>query len=281
MAIFHAKPKKLLLISDTHGGSKFGIWPEPIWMETGPPGGQRIRNSDQRYLLACWQTMLKEVPRKLDAVIHLGDATDGRARKNFLDDTFEKVPTRQAEGMELLLDDVVRRAKLYYQIMGTEYHSGQFAEAEQTLAKNLHGVKSDHGEYAWLSLNRMIEGIAINAGHHTGVPLIYRETPLGREGLFSAVAPHLRTKPSLVIRGHVHYFCHVEHSRVHIVTVPCWQTQTTYMKKKSEFRMVPDIGYVLVEIRPSAKSDPVRVYKRLFPHPPIPQKEMSNDKPSE
>lgn len=277
---WHKKAHKLLLISDTHGGSKFGIWPEPVWLETGPRGAQRIQNADQRYLLKCWNTMLKEIPRKLDAVIHLGDATDGKARKHFLDDTFEKVPLRQAEGIELLLDDVVRRARLYYQVIGTEYHSGQYAEAEQMVAKNLGGVQSDDGYHAWLTLNRTIEGIAINASHSSSVPLIYRETPLGREGLFSAIAPHLRTKPSLIIRGHVHYFCHVEHSRVHILTVPCWQTQTSYMKQKSEFRLVPDIGYVMVEIRPSAKNDPIRIHKRLFPHPPIPQGEMENDKPS-
>jgi len=276
---FHGKAKKILVIGDTHGGSKFGIWPEPIWMETGPPGGQRFRNTAQRYLLNCWETMLKEIPHKLYAVFHMGDATDGKARKNFLDDTFERVPTRQAEGIELLLDDVVRRTPRYYQMMGTEYHTGQYAEAEQTLAKNLKAIKSDYGEWAWLTLNRTIEGVAINAKHHISVPVVYRETPLGREGLFSAVAPQVRNKPSLVLRGHCHYFCHVEHSRVHVCTVPCWQTQTSYMRQKSEFRLVPDIGYLLVEIRPTAKGDPVRIHKRLFAHPPMLQKEMGDDKP--
>lgn len=224
--------------------------------------------------------MLKEIPSKLFAVFHMGDAIDGDPRNGFLDDTFEFVPIRQAAGMELLLDSVVRKTEKYYQIIGTEYHSGKYAQAEQTLAENLHAIPSDEGRYAWLSLNRKIDGIGINAKHSIPVPLVYRETSLGREGLFSAVAPHLRHHPHLVIRGHVHYFCHVEHSRVHIFTAPCWQTQTNYMREKSEFRLVPDLGYVLVEIRPTATNDPIRIYKRLFDHPPIPVKEMALDKAS-
>lgn len=52
-------------------------------------------------------------------------------------------------------------------------------------------------------------------------------------------------KPHILLVGHLHFFCHVSTRNVEAFQLPCFQSQTTYMKGKA---LAPDVGGVLFEV---------------------------------
>jgi hypothetical protein len=79
-------------------------------------------------------------------------------------------------------------------------------------------------------------------------------------------------KADLIIRSHVHNFQHAEHASKQGIVTPCWQLQTSFMRKNSTYRMLPDIGGVFIEIDGKQKErgrPPCRILKELYPLPAI------------
>jgi hypothetical protein len=122
-------------------------------------------------------------------------------------------------------------------------------------------------------LDLEVDGIILNFLHAISVSQgLYRATALDREGVWSAIAGKEGKAPKadVVVRSHVHYFDHLEYPTKHILVTPCWQLQTRYMRKHSAYRMIPDIGAVILELDPDAKrarEDPITVRKILYPLP--------------
>jgi len=75
-----------------------------------------------------------------------------------------------------------------------------------------------------------------------------------------------------LIRSHVHNFQHAEHASKQGVITPCWQLQTSFMRKNSTYRMLPDVGGIFIEIDGEQKKKgrpPCRILKELYPLPPV------------
>jgi hypothetical protein len=170
-------------------------------------------------------------------------------------------------------------AKWYF-TRGTAYHVGNAGEHEEAVAELMGGERySSVGtgifvrEILWLN----VEGVLIEAAHHIGVSQgFYRLTQLDKEMQWSAMAAKDDTKgvpkADLLIRSHVHNFQNAEHASKQGIVTPCWQLQTTFMRKNSTYRMLPDIGGVFIEIDGTAKKKgkpPCRILKELYPLPAI------------
>jgi hypothetical protein len=273
--------KKIAAVSDLQCGSIFGMLPPDFITSEGIP---KLQNAGQKYLWDCWiHFCTVEVKRfDPDAIIFNGDANDGRQRKS--------------EGVELslnLIADQVRaavdclkvlkkaapRAKWYF-TRGTAYHVGHAGQDEEEIAKALNAEKYPSigtgiyvREVLWLN----VEGVVIEASHHIGVSQgFYRLTQLDKEMQWSAMAAKDNTKgvpkADLLIRSHVHNFQHAEHASKQGLVTPCWQLQTTFMRKNSTYRMLPDIGGVLIKVDGEAKKKghpPCRILKKLYPLPPV------------
>lgn len=263
-------------MSDLHAGSIYGILPQGFDTYTGAHIEQ---NAAQQYLWRCWLDFCERAKAfKPEAIIVNGDVVDGDQHRN--------------KGAELTLvspDDQVRAAvqalqKLptakFYLTQGTPYHVGDWNAAEESVACEMYateyqsvGTGRKCREVLWLD----IDGVIIEAAHHIAVSTgFYRLTALDREGQWSAMSSKDATKgvpkADLLIRSHVHYFGLAEHASKKIVTTPCWQLQTRYMRKNSVTRMLPDIGGLLIEIDPTAKErgeDPCHVRKELYRLPPV------------
>jgi len=276
--------KWLLFLSDLHVFSKFAIFPPNFKI---PDYGEVPHGVNQKILWKYWLDMLERLKDlRFDYLILVGDLVEGRnnARDQLCTEVISPDPLIQGRAAIELLKPLAEKAEKKYVIRGSVYHDQVGGAATEYIGEMIGAERFEDGTYStwWLILNPENTDVIIDVCHFTSVPLVYRGTPLEREGFFEALAankfdhptPH---KPDLIVRGHVHYFEHIEHSTMHIITLPCWQLQTPYQIRRGRGRMIPDIGAVLVQVmekdeeekRSPLEQDPIRVYKILYKHPKI------------
>lgn len=267
--------KKIAVVGDFHCGSIFGMLPAKF--ETSE-GVIKPQNAGQRYLWECWQHACDYiVKQKVDAIVVNGDVIDGMQRAQRGTELSLVLTTDQrAAAVETLLP-LASLAPMYF-VQGTEYHDLKAGQAVEEVAKTLNAVRYDGpgtGRYSREVLDLEVDDVVLNFSHGIGVGSgFYRATPYDREGIFSALAGKdgKMPKADVVVRSHAHFFLHLEHASKHMVGVPCWQLQTRFMRKNSVYRMLPDIGFVILHIDGDAKRegfDPCVVQKVLYSLPRV------------
>lgn len=271
-----SKVYRILCVSDLHAGSIFGMLPEGF--ENSEEKDVSL-NKGQKYLLECWRHMLdmaKEL--KPDAVVVNGDVIDGLQQAQRGSELALPLIFDQRGAAIELLRPLSELAPIYF-TQGTEYHDSKAGNAAESVAEDLHAVRypgMGTGKFSKEVLDLDIDGVVLNFAHGISVATgFYRATPLDREGIWSALAGKdgKMPKADCVVRAHAHNYVHVEHPSKHIVQMPCWELQTRYMRKNSVYRMVPDIGFIWLEVRPEDKrngQDPITVRKQLYPLPKVP-----------
>jgi hypothetical protein len=111
--------KRILVISDTHIGSVWGLMPSEMVTYMG---NEIIANKGQKYLLQKWEEMKQQVGN-YDILVLNGDIVDGVQSKTM---GFESVITDwqlQGDLAFMLLEDIVKKAEITFLIRGTEYHN--------------------------------------------------------------------------------------------------------------------------------------------------------------
>lgn len=257
----------VLVASDTHCGSIYGLLPPGFVTHDG----REIKpNVGQQYLWDCWEDLCSRVSKlKIHALVFNGDCIDGKQRKTEGWELCLNQCSEQAEAATIVANTLRKACGNcpVYVIKGTPYHSGVGGDEEQRFAEKI-GAKR-----AVEFLDLSIDGVVINFLHGIGVGGgLYRETAPGREGVWSALAGKQgrALKADCLVRAHGHYFIHIEHADKHIVINPCWQLQTSYARKNSMYRMLPEIGNTMIEIDPDAKrigKDPINITKFLYKLP--------------
>lgn len=263
--------KKILVVSDLHTGSKYSNWPEDLPIKDG---GFWELNPQQRYLSEAWNLFVKKAGQlQPDILVMNGDMIDGCQYRSDAMPSITSDFSEQTEAAEILLQPLRNLCKEAYLIRGTEYHDSKNGQAIEALGRHLQVVPFRPRQYSDWVLNLEVEGVVLNFCHHISVMTgFYRATAPDREGIWSALAGKSKVpNADCVVRSHVHIFVHVEHSSKHIVITPCWQMRTDYMIKKSYYRMLPEIGAVLIHvdgIKKAQREDPIDIQKILFPSPP-------------
>jgi hypothetical protein len=240
-----------------------------------------LLNDGQKYLWECWLHLCNEVSKvKIDAVVHNGDMVDGKQEIQRGTELCIAINGDQAEAAEVAMRKLMKHAgnPTLYCIQGTEYHDQKGGREAEAVAKGLGALPFNGlgtGKYSRDCLDLEIDGVVLDFCHHIqGAGGLYRGTPTDREGIFSALAGKdgKAPKADAVFRSHLHYFVHTEHASKHIAIVPCWQLQTRFMRKLSRYKMLPDIGALLVTVDPEAKragEDPISIRKFLYPLPSV------------
>lgn len=268
-----ANPIRVLVVSDLHAGSDVGLWPDkgmPM-----PDGTERPLNSGQKHLLSCWRHLTNVVKNDIrpDIVVVNGDLLDGDQRKSAGTEAVTTILPAQQKAAIKLLEPLTGSAKEVYVTRGTPYHDGLRGMNVELVADQLGAVESAPGWHSWNLLDLEINGVVLNIQHGISASSgLYRATALDREGIWSALAGKDGKVPKAdaVVRSHVHSFVAVQHPSKWIVVTPCWQLQTEYMRKNSAYRMLPDIGAVILDVDPSAKKkgeDPINLRKLLYSLP--------------
>jgi len=158
----------------------------------------------------------------------------------------------------------------------TFYHDDELGRSVENVAETLRAEAYEGlgtGRLAREVLDMRLDGVCLDFSHGISVSGgLYRAVAIDREALWSAIAGKTGKAPKadVVVRAHAHYFVHVEHVSKHALILPAWQGQTSYMRKHSRYRMIPDIGAVILHIDPEAKRigrDPCRVEKMIYDLP--------------
>lgn len=272
----------LLVISDTHCGSIFGLWPPDYELTDG---SRRGLTKGQQYLWKCWQhlsSLLAELQTSdrlnLGAVVLLGDLVDGRQSKQRGMEAVTVNTVDQARAFQASFDSFIAPftpRPTIYAVWGTAYHDGDSGATMEGLAAALGATPYDGlglGTYSKESLDLAVDGLGLNFAHGASSTTgLYRAVAIDREALWSAIAGKEGKVPKadLIARADVHYFIHVEHESKHAVINPCWELQTPFMRKKSQYRMLPDLGSVVIRVWKEAPlgGDRISVYKFIYPLP--------------
>jgi hypothetical protein len=272
----------VLILNDLHAGSIFGMMPPDFRTSADAVVGQ---NPGQKHLWSSWLDLAKRASKgKLDAVVVNGDAIDGpQVKSRGQECTLPDLNDQERAAIETLeiITNTIRgpsgKVPLYF-VQGTEYHDGRGAENFENIAHKMGGVHYNGlgtGRFSHEVLDLEFDGVVLNIAHHVGGGGgITRGNSLDKEMIMSALAGKIGKFPKAdcVIRAHMHFFCHVEHASKHGVIVPSWQLQTRFMRHRSVYQMVPDIGSVIIHIDPEAKKrgeDPIRIQKFLYPLPTL------------
>jgi predicted phosphodiesterase len=267
--------KRILCLSDTHPGSIYGMLPPNFVGSNQQPVGQ---NALQKYTWECWLDMIRWAGQ-VDAIMIVGDVVEGKQFKSHASELcLPLVSDQEQASIEVFtpLIDATKPKKLFF-IKGTFYHDDEMGRSVDNVAKALKATTYEGlgvGTYAKEVLDIDIEGVPFDFSHGISVSGgLYRAVAIDREALWSAIAGKTGKAPKadVIVRGHAHYFVHVEHVTKHAVILPAWQLQTSFMRKHSRYRMIPDLGAVLFTVDSSLKAkgeDPCVLRKRIYDLPP-------------
>jgi len=237
------------------------------------------QNIGQSYLWECFLDMVKWATAKpLDAIVIVGDVVEGKQPKSRCAELCLPLMRDQENASKVIfrtLFSAAKCSKIFF-VKGTFYHDDEMGRSVDNIAEELKSTAYEGlgvGTYAKEVLDLDVDGCVLDFSHGISVSGgLYRAVAIDREALWSALAGKTGQAPKadVVVRGHAHYFVHIEHPSKHGIILPAWQLQTSYMRKNSRYRMLPDLGAVILEIDGSAKKrneDPCRVIKRLYPLP--------------
>jgi predicted phosphodiesterase len=229
----------------------------------------------QAYTWECWLDMIAWATKEsIHAVVIVGDVVDGKQFKSHGSELCLPLIVDQEEASEAILTPLLSATKCpVYFVKGTFYHDDEAGRSVDNVAKALKGTIYEglgSGTYAKSVLDLNVDGVICDFSHGISVSGgLYRAVAIDREGLWSKLASKEDETPEadVIVRGHAHYFIHTEHTSTHSLILPAWQLQTDFMRKNSRYRMIPDIGAVILKIDGDAKKrgdDPCQVRKRIY-----------------
>lgn len=214
----------------------------------------------------------------IDALIVNGDSIDGEQPRQRGSELCLTLLNDQSEAAITALKYLIETARIpaTYVTSGTPYHDSNAGREAESVAKGIGALQYQGlgaGRYCRDMMDLEIDGVTLNAMH--GIPssgALYRAVAIDREAVWSALSGKegKAAKADCLIRSHIHFFSHIEHPTKHAFTSPCWELQTPFMRQKSAYRMIPDIGYVIVTIDGEAKKrkdDPCLITKKCYPLP--------------
>jgi hypothetical protein len=210
------KKLRLLVLSDTHCGSVFGLTPNNIF--NVEPGDDLLVTATAQERKACWAWFVGAIDaiRPIHRLVLNGDMVEGAASRQ--------------QGLELLAKDPMEQIRIAKRIVefvdcpevaviaGTAYHTGQDTDWERLLCDETGGK---FGGQDYYSLN----GVNFSFKHYIGgsqTP-IGRGTPLAREGVWNQMWAAREEFPAcqILVRSHVHYHTYFG------TGAPCQITMTT------------------------------------------------------
>ena len=282
--------RNILVIGDLHVGSIYGMLPPDF---VSSDGAEKPQNDGQKYLWECWQDMKTKAARfSIDSVVVNGDLIEGKQPKQRASELTLVAPNDQESAAVFLMRDLrnwieknTGRQVPFFFVQGTEYHEGRGAEELESIAARVQGANIDSnfsGRHCKEVLDLDMGGTVLNFAHHLGGGSGFtRSGSLDAEALWCQITSSKgqAVAADLIVRSHLHFFMHVEHTGRHAFLCPCWQLQTRFARHRSAYKLMPDIGALIFHVSPDAKkqgADPIAFTKLLYrlPAPRVNQFEV-------
>lgn len=249
--------KNIIVVSDTHCGCRLGLCPPKMRLDDGGEyEHSKLQAKTWQMWLEFWHKWVPQVTKgEKFIVVHNGDIIDGVHHQAVtqISHNLEDQMSIAREVMAVPLK--MKNCAEYYQIRGTEAHSGKSAQNEEMLARELKAIEDEFKQRSRWEMWLRVGDALINFGHHVGVTssASYEATAVYKE-LVEAYTEAGRQKlapPDCVIRSHRHRYFKTEISTetglgMSVIT-PGWQ-----LKTPNAFRYVlgrtstPQIGGILI-----------------------------------
>lgn len=256
MTRYSAKTPSVAIVSDPHGGSRYGLCiPDRVKLtggDQGPP--YYVPSRGQRALSKLWRQFwwwaTKVTGGGPDAVVVNGDILEGVHHRTT---TLVSNNLKDQRGVaEANLRIISPKSRLYI-VKGTPAHDSEEGEAIESVAKNLNAVPSASGQFTRGELWLGFGGYLLHASHKISVSTspVSEATALVTQLVKAAVDGGRWGKrpPDVIARAHVHR-CRVVDLPTHTgggiaLTTPGWQLKTPHVVGCSPMESV-QVGGVVV-----------------------------------
>ena len=201
--------KRLIVISDTHCGSKLGLTPEK-WQQ------EELCGKAPSYVWNWFDTQVKTVG-KIDACVWNGDLIDGRGRK----ETNDHLTTNLSDQKKMAIDVIEHvGAKQNYFVYGTGYHVTDGEDQEDAIAEHF-------GTVPHTSLSLDVGGKLFDFRHHSGKTSIPhgQGTLITKQLLWNLMHDVIdgERRADVVVRSHVHEYVCIDTCFGTAITTPAMQ----------------------------------------------------------
>lgn len=252
-------PLNLVVISDTHVGSRVAVMPDSFQLDDG---GTVTPSKLQLGIRAWWNEFWDDfVPaatkREPYDVVFNGDVVDGAPHgsvahmSGLMDD--------QCNAAIALLKPAFRKAKNVHFIRGTEAHVAKNAELEERVAKAVGAVPDETGRYARWELWKTVGDRLVHFLHHIGTSgSAAHEVSAVNAELTACLVEAARwgeKAPDMIVRSHRHRASEIRipgtRGWMSAVVTPAWQAKTPFCYKIPGARLAPSqIGGIVIRFNP-------------------------------
>jgi len=196
------KRKRILVMSDGHAGHRAGLTPPKWWGNLTYDKWADLRSE----LWTKWAAKIDSL-KPIDFLFYVGDAVDGAGTSS---GGSELITPDLHDQVEMAVETVrYVDADQIVMVYGTPYHTGIITDFERDIAKEVKAVSISSQE--WPQIN----GVTFDLKHkiaNTSIPH-GKGAALSKEWLWNLVhkeCDNAQPNVDIFIRGHVHYFFHVE-----------------------------------------------------------------------
>jgi len=239
------KTKRILVIADTHIGSRLGLTP-PEWI---PPDTAMVLKP----MWDWYEKTIKDIG-PVDVAVLNGDGLDGEGKR----EDIEQLTTdtmKQVEIAETVFEKI--KTNRWYLTFGSPFHSVGSYNYEEPLADALNGSIKD-------TQLLHIEEWKFNFRHVVG----NSTTPYGQgTQLFKEAVRDMmratfedREAADFTVRSHIHYFTRMESANKVAISTPCFQVPLNVFGRKCR-PFYYDIGLLLFEV----SKEKVDIQKFIMP----------------
>jgi predicted phosphodiesterase len=245
--------KRILLLSDLHVGSAYGMWPAGMVEEDDQHNmiTDLPQNPINLAIGAHWDNKMLPVIRKRppDVVLWNGDVIEGPQDSEGGRGLITRSVDLQCDGTIKIIQTVRDAAPeaVFYFTAGTKYHQkGNGESADKSIAKHF---KSDFGN------ELVVEecGIRMFCRHmisSSSSTWQYEATAPARDHLLLYLnkSEDKYGPIDIAVFSHRHRMVGVQYSSGYALITPGWQSKTPYASRVKGLASVPEIGWVMLEI---------------------------------
>lgn len=212
--------KRVVVISDLHGGHRSGLTSPIWWMPKGAPGELGYFALQQREVWGWYAGKLQEL-QPIDVLVVNGDAIDGPGKKS---GGTELITTDMRHQCMIAADCIKEaKAKEVHIVAGTPYHTSPDGDDWEAVLADMVGAASFRRR---LYLN--VEGVVFDFKHKVSGSTVPhgRSSAIKKDALWSAIwADHYKTpRGNVLVRSHVHYYDFNGNRKVMGVVTPALQS---------------------------------------------------------
>lgn len=236
--------KRLVVISDTHCGHKFGLTP-PGWWSSEQTKDDRLAKH-KKFQREHWNFYASAIEqlKPIDVFVLNGDAIEGKAERT---GGIELITSDRHEQVRMAAKAInIAEAKSVRIAYGTGYHTGKDEDFESLLNELVECTDVKVSGHLFIDVN----GCGFDIKHKVGRSSIPhgRLTPLIRAAMWNDIwhARGRQPKSKIIVRSHVHYYESWHNSQWEGVITPALQYNTIYGIRECEGTV--DIGFIYFDI---------------------------------